>query len=101
MDEQYRRGSRAGNRRAFDHDDGDACARQQEASIIPAGPPPAMQHVVLKEVMALSVLTDKNRPIRFRVSGAYACLSGVVTTSPSRSSVTLIWHDSREFGRTS
>src|SRR5262249_12409147 len=32
---------------------------------------------------------------------AYACLSGVDTIRPSRSSVTLIWHDSREFGRTS
>ncbi len=32
---------------------------------------------------------------------AYACFSGVRTTSPSSSSETLIWHDSREFGRTS
>ena len=31
----------------------------------------------------------------------YACLSGVRTTRPSSSSLTLIWHDSREFGRTS
>ena len=31
----------------------------------------------------------------------YACFSGVRTTSPSSSSLTLIWHDSREFGRTS
>src|SRR5205085_2910076 len=31
----------------------------------------------------------------------YACLSGVVTVSPSSSSVTLIWHESRELGRTS
>ena len=30
-----------------------------------------------------------------------ACRSGVRTTSPSSSSVTLIWHDSREFGFTS
>ena len=31
----------------------------------------------------------------------YACRSGVRTTRPSSSSVTLIWHDSREFGFTS
>ena len=30
-----------------------------------------------------------------------ACRSGVVTTRPSSSSLTLIWHDRREFGRTS
>ncbi len=32
---------------------------------------------------------------------AQACRSGVETTRPSSSSLTLIWHDSREFGRTS
>ena len=31
----------------------------------------------------------------------HACRSGVVTTRPSSSGVTLIWHDSRELGRTS
>ena len=31
----------------------------------------------------------------------YACFSGVRTISPSSSSLTLIWQDSREFGRTS
>src|SRR5262245_3287803 len=40
-----------------------------------------------------------------RTSGStgagYACFSGTVTARPSRSSVTLIWHDSRELGRTS
>ena len=30
-----------------------------------------------------------------------ACRSGVDTTRPSSASLTLIWHDSREFGRTS
>jgi hypothetical protein len=30
--------------------------------------------------------------------GGQACRSGVRTTSPSNSSLTLIWHDSREFG---
>ena len=30
-----------------------------------------------------------------------ACRSGTVTTSPSNSSRTLIWQESREFGRTS
>jgi dienelactone hydrolase len=34
-------------------------------------------------------------------SGLQACRSGVDTTRPSRSSLTLIWHDRREFGRTS
>ncbi len=31
----------------------------------------------------------------------YACRSGMRTTSPSSASVTLIWHERREFGRTS
>ena len=31
----------------------------------------------------------------------YACRSGVRTTRPSSSAVTLIWQDRREFGRTS
>ena len=31
----------------------------------------------------------------------YACFSGVRTTRPSSSALTLIWHDKREFGRTS
>ena len=31
----------------------------------------------------------------------YACRSGVRTTRPSSSAVTLIWQDSREFGFTS
>ena len=30
-----------------------------------------------------------------------ACRSGVATTRPSSASVTLIWHDRREFARTS
>ena len=36
-----------------------------------------------------------------RHSPSYACRSGIRTTSPSSSSVTLIWQDRREFGLTS
>src|SRR5262249_35447535 len=32
---------------------------------------------------------------------SYACRSGILTTSPSSASVTLIWQDRRELGRTS
>jgi hypothetical protein len=39
--------------------------------------------------------------IRQAVLAAYACFSGVRTTRPSSSSLTLIWQDSREFARTS
>jgi hypothetical protein len=35
------------------------------------------------------------------ICASYACRSGVRTVSPSNSSVTLIWQDRREFGRTS
>jgi hypothetical protein len=38
---------------------------------------------------------------RIRDKNSQACRSGVRTTSPSSASLTLIWHDSREFGRTS
>lgn len=36
-----------------------------------------------------------------RRGGVQPCRSGTVTTRPSSASVTLIWQDSREFGRTS
>ena len=39
--------------------------------------------------------------VRFCSNRTYACRSGVDTVRPSRSSLTLIWHDRREFGRTS
>ena len=50
--------------------------------------------------MGLQVFADRAGGDETSV-GVYACLSGVVTLKPSSSSVTLIWQDSREFGRTS
>ncbi len=47
------------------------------------------------------VITTRGDQDPSPMAKAYACFSGVRTTSPSSSSVTLIWQDSREFGRTS
>jgi dienelactone hydrolase len=44
---------------------------------------------------------DRQRRIALNISERQACRSGVDTVRPSRSSLTLIWHDRREFGRTS
>src|SRR5215831_9102409 len=41
------------------------------------------------------------RPLFLVRHSGHACRDGVVTTRPSRSSLTLIWQDSRELGRTS
>jgi hypothetical protein len=66
----------------------DFAALEHPVNMADAGPPSAAQ---------LHAAYFRIAPRRLR----QACRSGVVTTRPSSSSVTRIWHDRREFSRTS
>src|SRR5512137_791719 len=87
----------------FQHDDGNAGAREQEAKHHPgrsAASDTARRFD--RDHGSSPRWPEKNRAYwPAPCAKFYACLSGVDTWSPSSSSVTLIWHDSREFGRTS
>src|SRR5690349_14717349 len=88
----------------FENGDWDTSARQQEAEHHPGrtSADNAAGGFHRRHGLSLRSLNkDKNRALVWFHVHAYACLSGVLTDSPSRSSVTLIWHDRREFGRTS
>src|SRR5689334_17515423 len=76
----------------FRHDDGNTSSRQQEAKHHPGGSAAnnATRCADRRHRHSLYWLVKNHGPARFRTRAAYACLSGVVTTSPSRSSVTLI-----------
>ena len=58
---------------------------------------------IISEFPALAAPRNRHRAAELepREFWSQACRSGVDTTRPSSSSLTLIWHDSREFGRTS
>ena len=76
----------------FDNDDSNASARQQEAKHHPGGSTAGNAALCFDRGHG-TLCADLIRTAavaRFCVGGSYACFSGIVTTSPSRSSVTLI-----------
>src|SRR5262245_29069322 len=83
----------------FDYDNWNTSAREQEREHHARGPSTDDAAGGLGRGHRRSCI--KRTRSSGSIGASYACFSGTDTARPSRSSVTLIWHDSRELGRTS